>query len=338
MKNKNKNSKLDSAKKEKIITFIIYAVVIIAVVTYIIITAIPKDKSNTDTSSSQEQTSSSENTSSDLNIEFVSIPEYNSEPTESGESNNTSNADISLPTTTPGEKYDIADNSVILHAGRDKYGNTLNAFYIYTPAGYVSQSYINSVMMKPEDFDTTIDKNNEIILTWGSVHNFQKLKEEYLIRDEYGTVERVLAMYDYIAHENAALKVYLIEITDSDKNASKEYIITVDFQYNQAQPYIRINERDLRNYLTTRYPSLLDLTLAIFKPVDPDKIIKVDSIPDINNPETIPDPEKFESSNENSDTSENNQNNSEPIFSVHIESESTPESESKSESESTTTS
>lgn len=248
--------------KAKMANYIIYAVLGIALAVYIIITAMPDGKSPPDIPS-------------DISGSADDFSEHIGPASDDDRS-----SDISPPDT-PSPGYDTSGSRVVLKAGENQSGSLIGACYVYVPAGFVAASSDASVTLTPENMDISVTGNRPLRISWGNVFDFDDLKSEWLIRDPKSGTYRIIAKYDYAAREDMQADVYIIEHKplSTDNGDQAVYTIALDIVSGGLYPRASIPESDLRKFLSARYPDILELAKAIFRPVDPDAIISAGDIP-----------------------------------------------------------
>ena len=254
----------EAIKRDKIKTYVIYGVIIAAILAYVIYT-IASDTSNKNNNNNSQLPESSTATSN--------IIENN--PDEIDTSSNTGFIEQDDNKPEVNEHYEIPSNEhVILYANDDK-----AACYVYIPTGYIATVNPRSVTLKPENLDIAVTGNNAISVHWSSVMYYDTLKTEKHYDDElWGKYKKnsyeVIHEYDFVAHSEKLAHVYIIkhEQLARDEYADQlhdsiVYTVVLDIGYNGLYPCITLYNDDVNKLTTNRYPDIISLTEAMFMPI-----------------------------------------------------------------------
>lgn len=235
-----------SPDKKKIAKYAIIAAIAIALIAYIVITAIPK---KTDSGNSLPNTPNSGKPAQ------TSYPDIlpdgsSSEPAQSQ----------------PADSNVIVEDHVKLYAGLDEKNRNIVACYAYIPAGYEATEKALAVYLKPEGLDLSVTGNSALILGWTSIANFEDVRTYgTYIDSKIGTYE-LLEQYAFAAHESLTAQVFVIKTTFIKEGYDACYTIVADIGDKGLHPAIQVYESDLDKYLTARYPDITSLAKAIFRP------------------------------------------------------------------------
>lgn len=268
--------------KDKIITYVIYGVLALGAIIYVLVMAMPPKDPAKDTSQTPQTPQTSQS-----NPEMSSTQTF--EPILPDNNNESSDSDPA---------YEIKDDHVTLSAGVNTEGKRIGMCYVYIPIGYDASAEATSVTLKPKDLDLTVTGNSPIRLKWGNVKAFEELKAKMMYEDETTGRHHVIAKYDYVASESNTVTVYVIRRRPpANSNKKITYTIALDLKYNGLYPNITIYENDLAQYLNARYPDILELTKAMFRPENPDKIIAIEDMPGMSDDTSTSDANTSDASN-----------------------------------------
>ena len=258
-------TKEEAAKRDKIKTYVIYGVIIAAILAYVIYT-ITSDMPNKNNNNNNSQLPESSTTTSNI---------IENNPDEKDTSSNTGFIEQDNNKPEVNEHYEIPSNEhVILYADDNK-----AACYVYIPTGYIATENPRSVTLKPENFDTAVTGNRAISLRWSNAIYYDTLKTEKHYDDElWGKYKKnsyeVIHEYDFVAHSEKLAHVYIIkhEQLARDEYADQlhdsiVYTIVIDINYNGLYPCITLYNDDINKLTTNRYPDIISLTEAMFMPI-----------------------------------------------------------------------
>lgn len=253
----------EKAKLDKIKTYIITGVIIVALGIYMIISALPEKTPGEEENNDSNVITTSAVITTEPDVNKPDNPYIN-------------NIDNNNALDTEEDKtYTIPSNyHATLYATND-----LAACYMYIPEGFVASQNPRSITLKPDDLDLTADGNYPLRLQWSSVTHFNTLKTEKIYEDELWNkytknIYEVIHEYDYVAHANSLAHVYVIkhskeikpEYADQLSN-SVVYYIVLDIEYEKMYPNITITETEIQRFHTKRYPDLISLVEAMFRPM-----------------------------------------------------------------------
>ena len=271
---KKKYETLDPAKKDQLITRIITGVIIIGIIIFIIVKMIlPKQPTEEPLTPEPEQVT-------EMPGDFY-VPENTTETPAAQSTQSPFNRTEESVTEEENDYYIIPDTGYsILQTSEGQ-----NACLVYIPTGYEVCENGSVLQIKPEDYSPYVDGDNPITVAWDSVPYFDELIETGFVDvlantggsnfyTEYSY--KIIDAYDYIAHQQASAKVYVIQITETfkldDENTETRitYKIVVDLlSKTDARPTVTILQEDLR-MLNDRYPDIYALAGTLFVPVNPD--------------------------------------------------------------------
>ena len=264
---KKKLDGLKTAKNDKIITYVITAIIAICLGVYVITQFVMDNKSTKENNTTQE------------GQEFV-IPDSN-DPTVEDTDPAATNSQSPYHQSAEAVTDDNNDGFIIPDADHVtlKTTNDQNACYVYIPVGYEANIKTRSVLLKPVDYDINITDNDPISIEWDNMAHFYELKADgyYNVLSEglsknYTRYEyEVIDKYEYLAHETASAMVYIIHIiaeSEEPELSFEMYKIVVDLPSKTgAIPMITFDNVN-QDMLNNRYPDIISLAKAIFIPVN----------------------------------------------------------------------
>lgn len=272
-------SKMDPKLKEKLITYSIYAVFIIGIIIFMVI-SLKNDNTNTNnTISDVEQTITSEETPDTEHHDPTDTP-VTEQPSTQTDTNTSENEQ-------PGSHIDYYypdDECAYL----DDYDGTARC-RVYMPANYtyVKMPLDCSLWLKPANLDTTVDGNDPLIVCWQSVMFMNQLKNN-TTEFKYGQYTyRLLETYEYAYDTSNKTNVYVLEfswdeITLDENNTTTDttnepnvitvthtaYQVIVDYNLEGVvYPNIYLYEDQITQYIGNRYTDIQSLAKTIFKPL-----------------------------------------------------------------------
>jgi hypothetical protein len=278
----NKTDKTNKAKKKFNMPkmtkeTIIYAIIIIAIALYIGITIFKKP---TDDTPQNDQINNEDNT----NIEDLLDPKPET---------NTESATIDTSQKLPydesiKETEKDTDSSYKYPEDGNIYLNDFNNIStcrVYIPAGYTyTEQWTGSLLLKPDDIDLNVEGNAPILLTWFNIRYMDNLHNgDITFEDEYSQYT-VLDKYEYAYDQSNTTNVYVIQIdttnviheTDpenpeniiSENVTDTSYRVIVDYNLDGTlYPMFSINSENMHCVINNRYPDILSVAKAIFKPL-----------------------------------------------------------------------
>lgn len=254
---------------------IIYIVIITLIILYVGFTMFKKPSNDAGTTPSDNE--------SDTNIEHLLDPQPDSN-TESKPADTSQklpyDGDIEASTDRNDiYKYPEGDNIYL-----DDYDG-ISTCRVYIPTGYTYvEQYEGSLLLKPENVDLNVTGNAPILLTWFNINYIEKLRNgEITFEDEYSSYT-VLDKYEYARDQNNKSDVYVVQISNttlihkedpenpeniiSENETVISYRVIVDYNLNGVMyPMFSINSENIHCVINNRYPDIISIAKAIFKPL-----------------------------------------------------------------------
>lgn len=267
----NKKFKMPKLTKDSII----YIVIITLIVAYVAFTMFKKPDNNSNSTTTDND--------SDTNIEDLLEPNPNTntevKPTEPSQKLPYDDS-VETPTNRNDSYKYPEDNNIYL----DDYDG-ISTCRVYIPAGYTYvEQYEGSLLLKPENIDLNVQGNAPILLTWFNIGYMENLRNGETAFEDAHSSYTVLDKYEYIRDQENKADVYVVQISNttlihkedpespdniiSENETVISYRVIVDYNLDGIMyPMFSINSENIHCVINERYPDIISLAKAIFKPL-----------------------------------------------------------------------